>query len=205
MLIFPRWRLRHRVADAPFVTRWDAGSGAPNAAVARPRSAGRARERRAIGLIMAALMIVSLVESEPIGPGGGSATWRTTAGPGSLAGVPVEPEFRWPLAGHPTVVTPFRPPPRPWLPGHRGVDLAAPAGAAVRAAGAGTVRFAGMIAGVGVVSVDHADGLRTTYQPVAPTVRAGQPVAAGDPIGVLVAGHPGCPVAACLHWGLRRG
>src|SRR6185369_11722686 len=71
--------------------------------------------------------------------------------------------------------------------------------------GAGTVRFAGMIAGVGVVSVDHADGLRTTYQPVAPTVRAGQPVAAGDPIGVLVAGHPGCPVAACLHWGLRRG
>jgi hypothetical protein len=21
----------------------------------------------------------------------------------------------------------------------------------------------------------------------------------------LAAGHPGCPVAACLHWGLRRG
>src|SRR5919197_310451 len=48
-------------------------------------------------------------------------------------------------------------------------------------------------------------GLRTTYEPVTPLVRAGQRVRAGDPIGQLVAGHPGCPVAACLHWGLRRG
>ena len=34
---------------------------------------------------------------------------------------------------------------------------------------------------------------------------AGQQVRAGDPVAVLVAGHEGCPVAACLHWGLRRG
>ena len=26
----------------------------------------------------------------------------------------------------------------------------------------------------------------------------------GDPLGVLDPGHRGCPVAACLHWGLRR-
>jgi hypothetical protein len=25
------------------------------------------------------------------------------------------------------------------------------------------------------------------------------------PIGTLDPGHPGCPVAACLHWGLLRG
>jgi hypothetical protein len=30
-------------------------------------------------------------------------------------------------------------------------------------------------------------------------------VARGSPIGVLTAGHAGCPVDACLHWGLRRG
>jgi murein DD-endopeptidase MepM/ murein hydrolase activator NlpD len=36
-------------------------------------------------------------------------------------------------------------------------------------------------------------------------VRAGTPVRAGDPLGVLAAGHPGCPAAACLHWGLLRG
>jgi murein DD-endopeptidase MepM/ murein hydrolase activator NlpD len=103
------------------------------------------------------------------------------------------------------VVRRFDPPPKPWLAGHRGVDLAAEAGVPVRAAGAGTVHFAGLVAGRGVVSVTHPSGLRTTYEPVDPTVRAGQAVAAGDQIGTLAAGHPGCAAAACLHWGLRRG
>jgi murein DD-endopeptidase MepM/ murein hydrolase activator NlpD len=60
----------------------------------------------------------------------------------------------------------------PFGPGHRGVDLAAVAGAPVLAAGAGTVVFAGTVAGRGVVSVDHSGGLRTTYEPVLPTVTA---------------------------------
>jgi hypothetical protein len=75
----------------------------------------------------------------------------------------------------------------------------------VLTAGAGTVHFAGRVAGRGVVSVTHPNGLRTTYEPLEPAVRAGQALAAGDPIGTLVAGHAGCPAAACLHWGLRRG
>jgi murein DD-endopeptidase MepM/ murein hydrolase activator NlpD len=113
--------------------------------------------------------------------------------------------FRWPLDGHPQVVRRFAPPPRPWLPGHRGVDLAADTGVPVYAAGPGVVRFAGGLAGRGVVSIDHTDGLRTTYEPVTATVSADQVVRAGDVIGHLEAGHPGCPVAACLHWGLRCG
>jgi murein DD-endopeptidase MepM/ murein hydrolase activator NlpD len=75
----------------------------------------------------------------------------------------------------------------------------------VRTAGDGVVAFAGMVAGRPVVSVDHADGLRTTYEPVQPTVAAGQVVTRGSPLGTLLAGHGGCPAAACLHWGLRRG
>jgi murein DD-endopeptidase MepM/ murein hydrolase activator NlpD len=113
--------------------------------------------------------------------------------------------FGWPLDGVPAVVRRFDPPPQPWLAGHRGVDLAASPAATVRAAGPGTVAFAGMVAGRGVVSVQHANGLRTTYEPVEPSVAAGAAVAAGAPIGALAAGHAGCPVAACLHWGLRRG
>jgi murein DD-endopeptidase MepM/ murein hydrolase activator NlpD len=113
--------------------------------------------------------------------------------------------FRWPLDGVPVVVRRFDPPPQPWLPGHRGVDLAAAPGATVRAAGPGVVAFAGTVAGRGVVSVQHAGGLRTTYEPVEASVAAGAQVAAGAAIGSLVAGHPGCPVPACLHWGLRRG
>jgi murein DD-endopeptidase MepM/ murein hydrolase activator NlpD len=103
------------------------------------------------------------------------------------------------------VVRPFDPPPQPWLAGHRGVDLAASAGAPVRVPRDGTVAFARMVAGRGVVTVVHAGGLRTTYEPVTPSVTVGDELSAGATLGVLDAGHPGCPVAACLHWGLRRG
>jgi murein DD-endopeptidase MepM/ murein hydrolase activator NlpD len=113
--------------------------------------------------------------------------------------------YRWPVAGQPVVTRGFSPPPRPWLAGHRGVDIAGTPGEVIRAAGSGVVAFAGEVAGTGVVSVDHPGGLRTTYEPVAALVHAGQPVVAGQPIGTLAGGHPGCPVAACLHWGLRRG
>nr|WP_307836864.1 M23 family metallopeptidase [Plantactinospora mayteni] len=120
---------------------------------------------------------------------------------------PVPGRFRWPLDGVPRVVRRFDPPPQPWAAGHRGVDLAAPPGATVRAAGPGVVFFAGMVAGRPLVSVAHANGLRTTYEPVRPGLAAGDAVRAGDPLGVLLSGHPGCAAAgsACLHWGLRRG
>jgi murein DD-endopeptidase MepM/ murein hydrolase activator NlpD len=111
----------------------------------------------------------------------------------------------WPIGGPPLVTRRFDPPARRWLPGHRGVDLAGSPGTVVNAAVAGVVFFAGPVAGRGVVSVQHAGGLRTTYQPVDPVVSAGDPVAAGDPLGVLAPGHAGCPAAACLHWGLRQG
>jgi murein DD-endopeptidase MepM/ murein hydrolase activator NlpD len=115
--------------------------------------------------------------------------------------------YRWPLDGSPRVTRPFSPPPEPWLAGHRGVDLGAAPGATVRAAGSGTVLFAGVLAGRGVVSIEHPNGLRTTYEPldVEPSLLVGTAVARGQVIGTLSAGHPGCPVAACLHWGLRRG
>jgi murein DD-endopeptidase MepM/ murein hydrolase activator NlpD len=113
--------------------------------------------------------------------------------------------LRLPLSGPAVVTRPFAPPPRPWLPGHRGVDLAAPPGTAVRAAAAGVVIYAGVLAGRPVVSIAHAGGLRTTYEPVRPAVAVGQRVAAGEVIGALEAGHPGCPASACLHWGARLG
>jgi hypothetical protein len=112
--------------------------------------------------------------------------------------------FGWPLVGSPTVVRPFRPPVFRYGPGHRGVDLAAVAGAPVLAAGAGTVVFAGMVAGHGVVSVSHQGGLRTTYEPVSATVAAGQGVAKGQQIGTVQPGHANCPVPVCLHWGAVR-
>lgn len=119
----------------------------------------------------------------------------------------VAPVAGWspPMDGGLHVTHPFDAPPSPWAAGHRGVDLAGEPGAPVRAVGDGVVLFAGLVAGRPVVSVSHADGLRTTYEPVAPAVRAGLRVAAGSVLGTLLPGHAGCPAAACLHWGLRRG
>jgi murein DD-endopeptidase MepM/ murein hydrolase activator NlpD len=85
--------------------------------------------------------------------------------------------------------------------GHRGVDLAAPVGAEVRASAPGRVYFAGTVAGRPSVSVDHG-GVRTTYTPVVASVQEGQSVRAGAVIGALVGGH--C-VRPCLHWGLTDG
>lgn len=110
----------------------------------------------------------------------------------------------WPLMPVPAVLAGFDPPDQPWDSGHRGVDLAGIAGQVVRAALAGTVRYAGRLAGRGVVVVDHGD-TRTTYEPVLADVEVGAPVAAGQPIGTLdvTGGH--CLPRACLHWGWLRG
>jgi murein DD-endopeptidase MepM/ murein hydrolase activator NlpD len=112
---------------------------------------------------------------------------------------------RWPLDGRPAVVRRFSPPPTPYGRGHRGADLGSQPGAIVRAAASGTVTFAGTVGDKGVVVVAHAGGLRTTYEPVTATATVGTQVLAGAPIGILDPGHAGCPVPACLHWGLRRG
>jgi murein DD-endopeptidase MepM/ murein hydrolase activator NlpD len=113
--------------------------------------------------------------------------------------------FDWPLRPRPAVVRVFDAATPNWTRGHRGVDLAGTAGQPVYAAGAGTVVFAGDLAGRPVVSIAHSGGLRTTYEPVKPSVQPGQLVIAGAVIGELLAGHPECAAAACLHWGAMWG
>ena len=110
----------------------------------------------------------------------------------------------WPLRPTPEVVTGFDPPDAPWGSGHRGVDLLGSPGQAVRAALAGTVSFAGVLAGRGVVVVVHGD-TRTTYEPVGATVPVGQEIDRGEVIGHLQAIASHCPPQACLHWGWLRG
>lgn len=122
------------------------------------------------------------------------------------------PRWSAPVPPPAIVVSGFAAPPEPWAAGHRGVDFAADAGAAVLAAGDGVVTFAGVVAGRGVISIDHSPpsggsassgpSLRTTYEPVIAAVEAGQPVVRGQQIGTLEPGGTHCPVG-CLHWGVR--
>ena len=53
--------------------------------------------------------------------------------------------------------------------------------------------------------VAHADGLRSTFEPVTASVGRGDPVAAGDVVGTLAAGPGHCAPAGCVHWGVLRG
>jgi murein DD-endopeptidase MepM/ murein hydrolase activator NlpD len=88
----------------------------------------------------------------------------------------------WPVIGR--VVRPFDPPATSYGPGHRGVDLAAPPNAPVRAAAAGIVVFAGTIAHAPWVVVLHPGRVRTTYGLLrAIKVRRGQRVHAGQLVG----------------------
>lgn len=135
----------------------------------------------------------------PAGGAAGSGAARPQAG--GAAELPGRVTYGWPIEPA-DVVRPFDDPAQPWLAGHRGVDLAGSVGVPVRAAADGVVAFAGTVAGRGVVSVDHADGIRTTYEPVTASVVAGQAVAAGDALGTLDAGHGR---GSDLHWGARRG
>ena len=106
-----------------------------------------------------------------------------------------------PASGKPNparVLRGFEAPEQKWSPGHRGVDMALAVGSPVVAAEDGVVAFVGTVAGKPVVSITHADGVRTTYQPVHGAVKQGQEVREGQVIGRLgnpVDGYPG------LHWG----
>ncbi len=101
------------------------------------------------------------------------------------------------------LVAAFDRPAHNWLPGHRGIDLRTEPGQAVRAAGAGRVSYAGGLAGRGVVVVDHGS-VRTTYEPVEPSVLVGEWVDAGQVIGIIGTGTGHCGDGDCLHLGLRR-
>jgi murein DD-endopeptidase MepM/ murein hydrolase activator NlpD len=113
--------------------------------------------------------------------------------------------LQWPLRPRPAVVRTFDAPNPDWQPGHRGVDLAGTPGQPVFAAAGGTVVFAGDLAGRPVVSIAHPGGLRTSYEPVRASVRAGRRVDTATKLGELQAGHDGCAAAACLHWGAMWG
>lgn len=100
-----------------------------------------------------------------------------------------------PVAGR--VVEPYRAPACTYCAGHRGITFAASAGAPVVAVDGGAVRFAGQVAGVRWVVVQHADGRLASYGHLAVVaVVAGQTVSVGQVIGTS---------SRRLYFGLREG
>ncbi|CAN0466069.1 unnamed protein product [Phaeothamnion confervicola] len=82
------------------------------------------------------------------------------------------------------LLQPFDPPSCTYCAGSRGIVLAAVDDEPVQAVAAGTVTFAGKVAGTAYVVVEHADAVRITYgRLVTVAVRVGQTVSAGTTIG----------------------
>lgn len=140
------------------------------------------------------------------------------AGPSGTP-APAQDHWAWPLSPKPEVVHTFNPPDKPWLSGHRGVDLgtahdAGPPGHAsgvtaqeVTAPADGVVTFAGVVVDRPVLTIDHGNGLRSSFEPLDSNLRPGDQVTKGQVIGSVPGGPTGSGHCAdtCLHWGVRRG
>jgi murein DD-endopeptidase MepM/ murein hydrolase activator NlpD len=109
--------------------------------------------------------------------------------------------WSWPVVG--PVLRGFDPPRTAFGSGHRGIDIACPIGAPVRAAASGTVTFAGSVGGQRYVTVTHGDGLQSTASWVeAIAVRRGDAVLEGQAIATCGTGHSGA-VISHVHFGVR--
>lgn len=182
---------RGRGAGSGILRGMDDTASSSRHAVA-PRRRGRATASLGATVVLVGAMLA------------GHGTWAAGA---PLPERTVGPGWDWPLAPRPAVVRSFDPPARPWLSGHRGVDLGSAQGAAVSAPEAGTVSFSGWIVDRPVITIDHGSGLRSSFEPVEGLLPVGAAVAKGEQFGALAApgaaGH--CGDRMCLHWGVRRG
>lgn len=124
-----------------------------------------------------------------------------TASPGATAAT--SPGYLRPVKG--PIIRHFEPPPTPFAAGHRGIDMAVPVGTAVVASNEGLVTFAGPVATELFVTIQHTDGIRTTYSFLsAITVTKGATVSRGEPIALSGPGHAGS-MEPHLHFGARIG
>lgn len=165
--------------------------------------------------ILLAVLALAAATAPLAAPSSSSAVGLTshTAGLGAaepagrfspVAAAPAPRSWAWPLAPRPAVLRAFDPPEKPWLSGHRGVDLQAAAdGGPVTSPESGTVSFVGVVVDRPVITVDHGNGLRSSFEPVRSGLKKGATVAKGDVLGALMTGH--CGAAPCVHWGVRRG
>jgi murein DD-endopeptidase MepM/ murein hydrolase activator NlpD len=151
---------------------------------------------RPVALPVVLLGLLALLILLAVGPG-------VSAGPASAATTSSAPAvpWSWPVAPPHPVVRAFTAPEHAWSPGHRGIDVGTSTGSAVTAPDDGVVHFSGVVVDRPVLSLRHADGVLSSFEPVTSELSAGDPVLRGQTVGTVQAGH--CPDVECLHLGAR--
>lgn len=108
--------------------------------------------------------------------------------------------WRWPATGF-RLDRPYIAPAHEYGPGHRGIDLRLGADHVLRAPADGAVAFSGMVAGRGILTIDHGDGLVTTLEPIDSDLTPGVSVRRGERVGALALGGHAEP--GSVHFGVR--
>jgi murein DD-endopeptidase MepM/ murein hydrolase activator NlpD len=147
----------------------------------------RTRPIRLVGLVATLALVAPLL-------------WSATPPAAGAAPSAISQHWQWPVDPPRRLVKPFVAPATPYGPGHRGIDIASPAGAAVYSPAAGVVYFVGVVVDRPALSIRHPDGLVSSFEPVVSPLAPGDVVRRGDRIGTLLPGHCSAP---CLHFGLR--
>ncbi|MET0734030.1 MAG: M23 family metallopeptidase [Microbacterium sp.] len=125
---------------------------------------------------------------------------RSAAARGSADVDLAERGWEWPVDAF-RFARPYAAPAHRYGTGHRGIDLRPSGEAIVHAPAAGIVAFSGEVAGRGILTIDHGDGLVTTFEPVDSTLTPGTPVDRREEVATLALGGHAGPGA--LHFGVR--
>lgn len=162
----------------------------------RPHAVVRSRHRAPLA-VAASLAIAALLPIASPAPATADALpMATESGTTPAAG-----NWAWPA--HPSrVERPFIAPPHRYGAGHRGIDLRPLDGDPVMAPARGVIAFAGEVAGRGVLTIDHGNGIVTTLEPVESELPPGTVVERGALVGRLSTGGHAAP--GVLHFGVRR-
>jgi murein DD-endopeptidase MepM/ murein hydrolase activator NlpD len=156
----------------------------------RSRAAPHARHASRMGAVALAATLALVLGG---GPG-------VPAAAGGLAPASAS-RWSWPLPRPHPIVRGYLAPPTPYGAGHRGIDIGATAASPVLSPADGVVHFAGFVVDRPVISIEHAGGLLSSFEPVTTSLHAGEVVHRGEVIGTLLAGH--CAGPPCLHLGAR--
>ena len=213
----PRLRCRSTLHPSPMNALECSATAAARPDRSSPASARRSRH--ALPAVIAVLLSWALSS-----PGALPPAQAASGSPGRAAAVstalPLMPEeldaadqqllasvhgtWQWPVTIEPTVVRDFDPPSERWLAGHRGTDLTVGLNGEVLAPADGRVSHVGTVVDRATITIDHGDGLRSSFEPVESDLRKGDRVRKGQVIGVL-SGRNHClsTVRACMHWGVR--